>query len=32
MHPLVSILIPLHNAEEYIAETIESALVQTWSN
>lgn len=30
--PLVSILIPLYNAEEWIAETLESALGQTWSN
>ncbi len=28
--PLVSILIPAHNAEEWIAETIRSALAQTW--
>jgi glycosyltransferase involved in cell wall biosynthesis len=30
MRPLVSILIPAFNAEEWIAETIESALKQTW--
>lgn len=30
MKPLVSILIPAHNAEEWIAETIQSALAQTW--
>jgi glycosyltransferase involved in cell wall biosynthesis len=30
MNPLVSILIPAYNAEEFIAETIESALAQTW--
>lgn len=31
MHkPLVSILIPSYNAEEWIAETIHSALAQTW--
>lgn len=30
--PLVSILIPAYNAERYIAETIESALSQTWPN
>jgi glycosyltransferase involved in cell wall biosynthesis/O-antigen/teichoic acid export membrane protein len=28
--PLVSILIPAYNAEEWIAETIHSALAQTW--
>jgi glycosyltransferase involved in cell wall biosynthesis len=31
-YPLVSILIPLYNAEKYIATTIESALAQTWPN
>jgi glycosyltransferase involved in cell wall biosynthesis len=30
MQPLVSILIPAYNAEEYLAETIASALGQTW--
>ncbi len=30
MEPLVSILIPAYNSEQWIAETIESALVQTW--
>jgi len=30
MSPLVSILIPAYNAERWIAETIQSALVQTW--
>lgn len=30
--PLVSIIIPLYNAESYIAETIESALQQTYTN
>jgi glycosyltransferase involved in cell wall biosynthesis len=30
MMPLVSILIPAHNAEKWIAETIRSALAQTW--
>ncbi len=29
--PLVSILIPAYNAEEWIGETIRSALAQTWS-
>lgn len=28
--PLVSILIPCYNAERFIAETLESALAQTW--
>lgn len=32
MSDLVSILIPAYNAEEWIKETIESALAQTWSN
>jgi glycosyltransferase involved in cell wall biosynthesis len=31
MKPLVSILIPAFNAEEWIAQTIESALRQTWT-
>ena len=30
MNPLVSILIPAYNAEEWIAETIQSAIAQTW--
>ena len=30
--PLVSILIPLYNAEKLVANTIESALYQTWPN
>lgn len=30
MKPLVSILIPAYNAEEWIAETIHSAMAQTW--
>ncbi|MGC1309741.1 MAG: glycosyltransferase family A protein [Phormidesmis sp.] len=30
--PLVSILIPCHNAELWIARTLESALAQTWVN
>ena len=30
MKPLVSILIPAFNAEEFIADTIRSALAQTW--
>src|SRR5207302_3617886 len=32
MTPLVSILIPAYNAERWIAETIRSALAQTWPN
>ncbi|MDB9347422.1 glycosyltransferase family 2 protein [Nodularia spumigena] len=32
MISLVSILIPCYNAEKWIAETIESALAQTWQN
>lgn len=30
MQPLVSILIPAYNAQEYLAQTIVSALDQTW--
>ncbi|MDB4919636.1 glycosyltransferase [Mucilaginibacter sp.] len=30
--PLVSIIIPLYNAEKFISETIQSALNQTWPN
>lgn len=30
MTPLVSILIPAYNAETWIADTIESAIAQTW--
>src|SRR6266568_4797527 len=32
MKPLVSILIPAYNAEKWLAETLRSALVQTWEN
>lgn len=32
MKPLVSILIPAFNAEEFISDTIKSALAQTWSH
>ena len=31
-NPKVSILIPLYNSEEYIAETIDSCLNQTYEN
>ena len=30
MEPLVSILIPAYNSEQWLAESIESALAQTW--
>lgn len=30
MEPLVSILIPAYNAQQWVADTIESALAQTW--
>ena len=30
MQPLVSILIPCHNAEKWVAEAIASSLAQTW--
>jgi glycosyltransferase involved in cell wall biosynthesis len=32
MRPLVSILIPAYNAEEWISETLRSAIRQTWPN
>src|SRR5579875_322194 len=32
MHPLISIIIPLYNAEKYIIETIDSALQQSYKN
>src|SRR6266404_3545490 len=32
MQPLVSILIPAYNAEPWMADTIQSALGQTWPN
>jgi len=31
MTPLVSVLVPAYNAEQWIADTIKSALDQTWS-
>ena len=30
MEPLVSILVPAYNSEKWIADTLESALAQTW--
>ena len=30
MKPLVSILIPAYNSEEWIADTLQSAITQTW--
>ncbi len=30
MKPLVSILIPAYNSEEWIADTLQSAIAQTW--
>jgi glycosyltransferase involved in cell wall biosynthesis len=32
MKPLVSILIPCYNVEQWLPDTIESALAQTWKN
>ena len=32
MRPLVSILIPAYNAQRWIADTIRSAIEQTWPN
>lgn len=32
MNPLVSILIPAYNAEEWLPETLRSAIAQTWMN
>jgi len=32
MNPLVSIIIPCHNAAPWLAETLDSALAQTWPN
>ncbi|BDA71452.1 hypothetical protein CAL7716_056180 [Calothrix sp. PCC 7716] len=32
MEPLASILIPCYNASKWLAETLESALAQTWDN
>src|SRR5689334_13854684 len=30
--PLISILIPCHNAEQWVSQSISSALAQTWLN
>lgn len=32
MNSLVSILIPVYNSQQWLAETVESALAQTWQN
>ncbi|OQS57845.1 glycosyl transferase family A, partial [Actinobacillus suis] len=32
MMPLISIIMPVYNAEEYIEEAIKSVLNQTYSN
>jgi glycosyltransferase involved in cell wall biosynthesis len=32
MNPLVSILIPAYNSERWIADSLESAIAQTWQN
>ncbi|RZL55312.1 MAG: glycosyltransferase family 2 protein [Pedobacter sp.] len=32
MKPLVSIIIPVYNAERYLSQTIQSAINQTWEN
>jgi len=32
MKPLVSVLIPAYNSEKWLAETLRSALAQTWDN
>jgi glycosyltransferase involved in cell wall biosynthesis len=32
MKPLVSILIPVYNAEKWLTETLDSAIAQTWTN
>ncbi len=29
-HPLVSVLVPVHNAARWLADTLQSALAQTW--
>ncbi|MEO8669155.1 MAG: glycosyltransferase, partial [Bauldia sp.] len=30
--PLVSVVIAAHNAADYLAETLASAIAQTWAN
>lgn len=32
MKPLVSIIIPVYNAEKYLADALQSAIGQTWAN
>jgi glycosyltransferase involved in cell wall biosynthesis len=32
MKPLVSILVPAYNAEEWLSDTLRSAIAQTWEN
>lgn len=32
MNPLVSIIIPIYNSDKFLAETIHSAMAQTWVN
>ena len=32
MEPFISILIPVHNAERWLADSIRSAIAQTWRN
>jgi glycosyltransferase involved in cell wall biosynthesis len=32
MKPLVSVLVPAHNAEKWIGDTLRSAISQTWDN
>ena len=31
MNPLISIIIPVYNTENYLEECLESILAQTWS-
>ena len=32
MNPLVTVLMPVYNAEKYLSEAIDSILVQTYKN